>query len=89
MPKATLEDKKFYFALRDDIHKWYSNDDVLLDKVGLHEVLKMYADLEDVSMVDITHDQLQQLKEWTKQYALEHCGIEYDNDNRLKLNFKR
>jgi len=89
MPKAKETDKEFYWIMRDQIHEWYSNDGTLLDKVGLHEVLKMYADLEGVSMATIEHEELQQLKEWTKAYALEHCGLHYDNDNRLKLNFKR
>jgi hypothetical protein len=89
MTKATQSDKEFYWTMRDAIHTYYRNDGVLLSKVGLHEVLKMYADMEGVSMKDITHDELQELKEWTKNYSLEHCGIEYDEDKRLKLNFKR
>ncbi|MAG87313.1 MAG: hypothetical protein CMB97_08095 [Flavobacteriaceae bacterium] len=87
--KASNQDKEFYWIMRDQIREWYSNNGTLLDKVGLHEVLKHYADLDGVSMKTITHDQLQQLKEWTKQYALEHCNIEYDKDERIKLNFER
>ena len=94
MPKAKETDKQFYWKLRDEIHEWYSNDGTLLDKVGLHEVLKLNAGLHGVSMSNdstnaITHEELQELKEKTKAYALEHCGIEYDKDKRIKLNFKR
>lgn len=89
MPKAKESDKEFYFVLRDQIHEWYSNDGTQLDKVGLHELLKLNAGLNGVSMATIEHDQLQELKEKTKAYALQKCGIEYDNDKRIKLNFKR
>lgn len=89
MPKAKETDKEFYWTMRDHIHAKHHEDGAMVSKVGLHEVLKMYADLEGVSMATIEHEELQQLKEFTKQYALEHCGIHYDNDKRLKLNFKR
>jgi hypothetical protein len=75
--------------MRDEIHAKHHEDGAMVSKVGLHEVLKMYADLEGVSMATIEHEELQQLKEFTKQYALEHCGIEYDKDKRIQLNFKR
>jgi len=79
--KATASDKKYYFAMRDEIHAYYLKIGSEVSKEGLHEFLKLYADLEGASLETITSDELQQLKEWTKQFALEHCGIDFDLDD--------
>lgn len=41
----------------------------------LKEYLKYYADLEGKSCGDMTHDELQQLKEWSKHFAVQ-IGVE-------------
>jgi hypothetical protein len=87
--KATPKDKKYYFAMRDEICEHLNNKfkHIMTSRQELHEGLKYYADLEDVSMEDIDHDQIQQLKEWTKQYALEHCGLDLDAGNGIQFNW--
>jgi cyclopropane fatty-acyl-phospholipid synthase-like methyltransferase len=92
MDKATKDDKEFYFTMRDEIHKKLSKDGVLISKPSLHDILKYNADLEEQSMKDITHEDLQTLKEWSKNFA-QSIGLvikdkkgEPDNDD---LDFNR
>lgn len=68
--KASSQDKLYYFNLRDQIQRHMSNTDgCLLSKDELHNYLKWYADLDHVSMKTISHEDLQILKEWSKQFA--------------------
>lgn len=67
--KASSKDKEFYFAIRDEIQSKLIADGAGISKSELHTFLKWYADLENVSLSTITHDELQTLKEWSKQFA--------------------
>lgn len=78
--KATEQDKRFYWLMRDAIREHYASEGVELTKEGLHEYLKHYAQLR-VSMEEITKDELAKLKECTKFYALNRLGIDFDEDD--------
>lgn len=52
----------------------------------LDEFLKHYADLDLKSCSDMTHDEMQILKEWSKQFAMS-IGVDIDDNNEINLNF--
>lgn len=95
MPKGTEAqriDKEFYFKIRDKIHRKLLADGNIMCKDEVHKFLKHYADLTNVSLSSITHEELQQLKEWSKQFA-ESIGLTIKESKNEKqnddLNFNR
>ena len=84
--KATAKDKKYYFALRDEIHAHYLDLGSDVGKEGLHEYLKkLFCDYEGIKNLslrgDVDKQTVANLCEFTKQFALEHCGIDLDKDD--------
>ena len=70
MPKATQSDKIFYKGvLLVKIHDKLTSDGTFMSIDELDKFIKSYADLEDISCNDMSHEQMQQLKEYSKQFA--------------------
>jgi hypothetical protein len=86
MPKGTQADKEFYYLLRDKIHSKLLADGNMMCKDEVHIFLKAYADLANVSLATITHEQLQILKEYSKQFAYT-IGIDIDISDGISFNF--
>jgi len=85
--KASKQDVKYYFAIRDLIHKKLLKDGTLMCRDELNDFLKWYSDLENVSLSNISHDDLQILKESTKYFA-HSIGLHLDKDEKIDLNFE-
>ena len=71
MPRATNKDKIFYKGvLLVKIHDQIVSDGVYdMNIDDLDKYLKAYADLEGLSCNDMNHEQMQILKEFSKQFA--------------------
>ena len=81
--KATTKDIKFYKGvILIEIHKQLRENGDFFSIEELDNFLKDYADLTHESCSDLNHFQMQQLKEYSKQFATsigmgEDC---FDND---------
>jgi hypothetical protein len=88
MNKATQADIKFYKGvLLIKIHDKVIADGAYMSIDELDELLKAYADLEGISCSDMNNEQMQILKEYSKQFATSIGMQDFDNDKRIKLNF--
>jgi hypothetical protein len=89
--KATKSDITFYKAiLLVKIHTKVVSDGAYISIDELDKFLKSYADLEGISCSNMSNEQMQILKEYSKQFA---CSIgmsesEFDKDND-DLDFNR
>tara|TARA_R100000655_G_scaffold4681_1_gene15024 strand:- start:417 stop:680 length:264 start_codon:yes stop_codon:yes gene_type:complete len=84
--KATPKDKKYFFAIRDQIHQKLQDDGVQCTKGTLTDVLKVHANMDGISLVDIDKDSLNELKETTKQFAM-RIGLDIDKGNGIEFNW--
>ncbi len=92
MPKATQSDIKFYKGvLLVNIHSKLVSDKTYMSIDELDEFLKAYSDLEGLSCSEMSHNQMQQLKEYCKQFAASiNMGVDaFDKDKRINLNFNK
>ena len=91
MNKSSTTDIKFFKGvLCVKIHDKVVSDGAYMSIDELSDILKAHADLEDISCSDMSHEQMQQLKEFSKQFATS-IGMsenEFDKDND-DLNFNR
>ncbi len=90
--KPTTRDKEFYFIIRDKIHSKLLADGNMMCKDEVHKFLKHYADLTNVSLASITHEELQILKEWSKHFAQSIGLVIKESKNEVQdddLNFGR
>jgi len=90
--KATPKDKKYYFALRDAIHAHYLKLGSDVGKEGLHEYLKkLFCDYERIDYFSLSGEvdkqKIDNLCEFTKKFALDHCGIDLDKGNGIEFNW--
>jgi hypothetical protein len=76
--KATTKDIKFYKGvILIEIHNKLCHDGDFMSIEELDNFLKDYADLTNESCSDLNHWQMQQLKEYCKQFA---CSIGMGED---------
>lgn len=91
--KATTKDKKFYKGvLLDKIHTKLVKDKTYISIDELDLFLKAYADLESISCNDMSHEQMQTLKEYCKQFARSIGLVIKESKNEVNdndLNFNR
>lgn len=85
--KASKEDIKFYKGvILIQIHDYLTKEQTFLSLEELDNFLKDYADLFGISCSDMTHNEMQELKEYSKQFAMS-VGLDLDKDNGINLNF--
>ena len=78
MPKASKADIKFFKGVQlIHIHNQLTKDGTFISLDELEDFLKAYADLDGVSCSKMSHEQMQELKEFTKQFA---CSIGMGED---------
>ena len=89
--KATPKDIKFYKGVMlVKIHDKLTSGGTYVSIEQLDSDLKEYADLKGISCSDMTKEQFQQLKLWSKDF-IEHysIGIDFDYDERLDFDVNR
>ena len=85
--KASKRDITFYKAiLLEQIHKEVVSKGASISSEEMDLFLKDYADLANMSCLDMSHDQMQQLKEWSKFFAMT-IDLDIDKNNGIHLNF--
>ncbi len=85
--KASNGDITFFKGvLLKQIHAKVVSDGALMSSDEMEVFLKGYADLADVSCTDMSHDQMQQLKEYCKYFAMS-IGLDIDKNNGINFNF--
>ncbi len=91
MPKASTADIKFYKGvILIKIHDKLTADGTLMSIDELDYFLKDYADLRNESCSDLNKFQMQQLKEYSKQFACTiGMGVDAFDKDEINLNFKR
>jgi len=88
MPKASTTDIKFFKGVMlVKIHDQLIADGTYYSIDELDTFLKAYSDLEGLSCSDMTIDQMQQLKEQSKQFACS-IGMGVDAFDKDKINLK-
>jgi len=90
MNKASQADIKFYKGvLLVKIHDKLTSDKTYMSIDELDTFLKSYADLNELSCGEMTHEQMQILKEYSKQFASSiGMGVDaFDKDNEINFNF--
>lgn len=85
--KASNGDITFYKGvLLKQIHKEVVSKGAIISIDEMDLFLKDYADLPNLSCLDMSHDQMQQLKEWSKHFAMS-IGLDIDKNNGINFNF--
>jgi len=89
MTKASTADIKFYKGVQlVKIHDKVISDGAYMSIDELDTFLKAYANLEGLSCSDMSHDQIQVLKEYSKQFAVSiGMSVNTFDKDKINLNF--